>query len=329
MTGPVLEFEAHRSHMFGLAYRMLGTAHDAEDIVQDTYLRWQGVDREHVRNASAWLAKVVTNLCLNRLTSARAARECYIGPWLPEPVHTDALGPLETAQQRESVSFAFLVLLERLTPAERAVFVLREAFGYGHREIADTLDVSEANSRQLYRRARARIAEDNPRSGTQPRSVPTASTASTAPAASTARTASTAPAASTASTASTVDSAELVRRFLAAARDGDLAGLEKVLAADVTSWADGGGAVTVARRPTLGRDRVLRYLLGGLRWFSEELTLAEADLNGQSAVVASIAGRLVGVMLPEVVDGRISVLRIVANPAKLAGLSHPGGLAGS
>ena len=148
----VEEFEAQRPRLFGLAYRLLGSAMDTEDVVQDAYLRWQGADPPSIAAPQAWLAKVVTNLSLNRLASARARRERYVGPWLPEPVLTEdgTLGPLEDVTQRESVSLALLILLERLTPAERAVFVLREAFGYSHAEAAQILELSEANCRQLY-----------------------------------------------------------------------------------------------------------------------------------------------------------------------------------
>ena len=157
VTPPVAEFLAQRPRLFSLAYRMLGEAGEAEDIVQEAYLRWAGAARAEIVSVPAWLTKVVTNLCLNRLTSARIRREAYIGPWLPEPVLTadGALGPLETVEQRDSVSFALLTLMERLTPTERAVFVLREAFAYSHRQIAELLDVTEANSRQLHGRAPA------------------------------------------------------------------------------------------------------------------------------------------------------------------------------
>ncbi|WCD85321.1 ECF RNA polymerase sigma factor SigJ [Streptomyces xanthophaeus] len=143
--------------MFGIAYRMLGSAAEAEDIVQDAYLRWSTAERDDLRSPGAWLTTVVTRLCLNRLSSARVRREAYVGPWLPEPVLTGdgTLGPLESAEQRDSVSMALLVLLERLSPVERAVYVLREAFDYSHREIAGLLEMSEANCRQLYRRATA------------------------------------------------------------------------------------------------------------------------------------------------------------------------------
>ncbi|MEJ8645178.1 sigma-70 family RNA polymerase sigma factor [Streptomyces sp. MS1.HAVA.3] len=162
VTAPAADFEEHRPRMFGIAYRMLGSAAEAEDAVQDAYLRWAAADRGEVKHPGAWLAKVVTNLCLNSLTSARARREAYVGPWLPEPVLTGdgTLGPLQSAEQRDCVSMALLVLLEQLTPVERAVYVLREAFAYSHREIAGLLYLTEANCRQLYRRAAGRVAAD-------------------------------------------------------------------------------------------------------------------------------------------------------------------------
>src|SRR5690242_1638883 len=146
--GRIAEFEAERPWLLGIAYRMLGEVQEAEDTVQDAYLRWTAADRTDVDSPRAWLTKAVTNLCLNRLDSARARRETYVGPWLPEPVLAGpVLGPLETVEQRDTVSVAMLTLMERLTPAERAVFVLREAFGYPHHEIAGMLDVTDAASR--------------------------------------------------------------------------------------------------------------------------------------------------------------------------------------
>ncbi|GAA3041528.1 RNA polymerase sigma-70 factor [Actinokineospora globicatena] len=284
MSDLVADFEAQRSRLFALAYRLLGSAAEAEDAVQDAFLRWNGADRDAVVTPAAWLAKVVTNLCLNRLTAARARRESYVGPWLPEPVLTEraALGPMESAEQRESVSLALLVLLERLTPAERAVFVLREAFGYSHREIADVLDVTEANSAQVYRRARAHL--DGAR-----RRVPVDR-----------------------------ERAEVIaHRFLAAAATGDLAGLESVLAADVVSWADGGGKVSAARRPVRGVEQVARYLTG---WMSRQVPGLEVSLrevNGEVGFVAVVDGRLWGVVVLEVVDDLITTVHAVANPDKL------------
>ncbi|GAA4928032.1 RNA polymerase sigma-70 factor [Streptomyces coeruleoprunus] len=297
----VQEFETHRPRLFGLAYRMLGSAEEAEDMVQDAYLRWSGADRTVIERPAAWLAKVVTNLCLNRLTSARARREQYPGPWLPEPVVTEggALGPLESAEQRDAVSTAMLVLLERLTPTERAVYVLREAFAYSHREIAEVLDIGEANSRQLYRRAAARVAVPEVRFTAEDRER----------------------------------HRELVESFLTAAREGDLARLEKVLAADVTWWGDGGGVVSAARRPILGREKVLRFLAGGMTGFGAGFTFSAAEVNGAPALLAREGGALVAIVTFDVRDGVIAVARAVVNPQKLAfaarQLSHPGEPVGS
>ncbi|MGW1562196.1 RNA polymerase sigma-70 factor [Streptomyces sp. NPDC002144] len=279
------DFEPHRPRLFGLAYRMLGSADEAEDVVQDAYLRFSGADRAGIDHPAAWLAKVVANLCLTRLTSARARRERYVGTWLPEPVITSdgTLGPLESAEQRDAVSLAMLVLLERLTPNERAVYVLREAFGYGHREIAGVLDLTEANCRQLYRRAVRRVEED--RSRFEP--VPGRR-------------------------------AELVSSFLAAARDGDLAGLEKVLAADVIWSSDGGGKVSAARRPVEGREKVARLAVGGAERFAAGLEFTPTEINGEYGLAAWAGDTLAGVVAFEVRDGLIAHLRIVLNPEKLA-----------
>jgi len=278
------DFEPHRPRLFGLAYRLLGSAEEAEDAVQDTYLRFSGADRTVIEHPAAWLAKVVTNLCLTRLTSARARREQYVGTWLPEPVVTSdgALGPLESAEQRDAVSMAMLVLLERLTPTERAVYVLREAFGYGHREIAGALDLTEANCRQLYRRAVQRVGEDRSRFEPAPE-----------------------------------QQRELVVSFLTAARDGDLAGLEKVLSADVTWSSDGGGKVSAARRPVFGRDKVVRLVAGGAQRFAAGLKYTWAEVNGAPGLAVWAGKRLVGVMAFDVRDGRISHVRAVVNPEKL------------
>ncbi|MGP4086361.1 RNA polymerase sigma-70 factor [Streptomyces sp. KR55] len=278
------EFESHRPRLFGLAYRMLGSAHEAEDTVQDAYLRFSGADRADIEQPAAWLAKVVTNLCLTRLTSARARREQYVGTWLPEPVVTSdgALGPLESAEQRDAVSMAMLVLLERLTPTERAVYVLREAFGYGHREIAGALDLSEANCRQLYRRAVQRVAAEESRFDAPPELQE-----------------------------------ELVATFVTAARDGDLSGLEKLLAADVTWWSDGGGKVTAALRPIEGREKVLRFLAGGPRTFAAGLDFAMAEINGADGLAVWAGDTLVAVVSVELRDGLIADLRAVVNPDKL------------
>jgi RNA polymerase sigma-70 factor (TIGR02957 family) len=279
------EFEAERRRLFGLAYRLLGSASEAEDAVQDAFLRWNATDRGSIVVPAAWLTRTVTNLCLNRLTSARRRREEYVGLWLPEPVLTQdgSLGPLETLEQRESVSIALLLLLERLTPAERAVFVLREAFHYDHREIAGILELSEANCRQLHHRARQHVGEPGTRFKT---------------------------------------SAErwkgLVERFLAAAGAGDLASLEKLLAEDATAWADGGGRVPAGKRPILGRDRVARYFAGLTRKFAGDVTLGIVEVNGEPALLAWAGEAMTAVILVDVVGDRIGSVRSVLNPGKLA-----------
>jgi RNA polymerase sigma-70 factor (TIGR02957 family) len=278
-------FEASRPRLFGLAYRLLGEAAEAEDVVQDAYLRWARRDSE-VLAPAAWLVKAVTNLCLTRLSSARARRERYVGPWLPEPVLTDGgvLGPLETVEQRESVSLGMLVLLERLTPPERAVFVLRTAFEYGHGRIAEVLDIEEAHSRQLYRRARQHLDSHRARFEVDDRRQ-----------------------------------RELVRRFLTAALDGDLAGLERLLAEDVVAWADGGGAVSAARRPVRGRTNVARYLLGLARHpKAAGIEVSEAEVNAAPALVVHLRGELVAILAPRILGERVTALHTMANPAKLA-----------
>lgn len=285
MAGSDVEvFEGQRSRLMGLAYRMLGSAAEAEDVLQDAYLRWSRAG--HVDVPAAWLTTVVTNLCLNRLSLARVRRESYVGPWLPEPVLTDdgALGPLETVEQRESVSMGVLVLLERLPPAERAVFILREAFGHPHREIAEILGVGEAHSRQLHRRARAHVGEARRRRE--------------------------------------VDDAEhrrIVETFFGAAMNGDVAALERLLAEEVVAVADGAGEVTAARRPIPGRARVLRYLAGfSTRPEVARVTSRVAEVNGEPAVVFWIGDALAGVVTVQVEDGRITEVRTVVAPRKLA-----------
>lgn len=275
--------------MFGLAYRLLGSAEEAEDAVQDAYLRWSRADRAAIEQPGAWLAKVVTNLCVNRLTSARARRERYVGPWLPEPVLTreGALGPLESAEQRDAVSTALLVLLERLNPTERAVYVLREAFGYSHRDIAGVLDLTEANSRQVYGRAVKRVAARETRF-----------------------------------TPAVERQRALVESFVSAAREGDLARLERLLAEDVAWWSDGGGKASAARRPILGRVRVMRFLsgtvgkLGGVP--GDVLAVRVIEANGSPAVAVWLGGRLYAVVGMDVRGDAIAGVWAVLNPEKLA-----------
>jgi RNA polymerase sigma-70 factor (TIGR02957 family) len=295
------EFEEQRPRLFWLAYRLLGSASEAEDAVQDAYLRLHMADRAAIRSLPAWLTKTVTNLCINQLTSARSRREVYVGPWLPEPVTTSdaALGPLDTTEQRDSVSMALLALMERLSPAERAAFVLREAFAYSHREVAEILETSEANARQLHHRARQRLGDPAPRTRPDP-----------------------------------TQWRRLVERFIAAARGGDIDGLVAVLANDVTSTADGGGKVAAARKVVAGRDRAACYFAGVFgRGLSEiDLRLDVAEVNEEPALLAFNGTAPIGVVFFEIVDDRIAAVRISANPDKLCflarQLSRPAGLSG-
>lgn len=322
-----VEFTAHRGRMFGLAYRMLGSAMDAEDVVQDAFLRWSGADRTGITSPGAWLARTVTNLCLDLLTSARVRRERYVGPWLPEPVLTEGgpLGPDDQAQQQDSVSLAMLTLLERLTPTERAAFVLREAFGYDHASIAEILGCSTVNARQLHSRARRRLEREHPRTPetTNPATTNPAPTNTTNPA-------TTNPA--TAHTATPTDPAELrrlVERFLAAAREGDLGELESMLAADVVSWSDGGGRVSAARHPVVGATKVGRLFMGLARKAGADAHAEVRDVNGGPALVVTLPGQAgdagtdqIVVIAFEVAGGRVTGVRAVVNPDKLRYLRH-------
>jgi RNA polymerase sigma factor (sigma-70 family) len=278
------EFQEQRGRLFGIAYRMLGTATDAEDVLQDAWLRWQGVDRDRVTDPAAFLARTVTNLCLTALSSARARREVYVGPWLPEPVLTadGDLGPLDDVVQRESVSFGLLALLERLAPAERAAYVLREAFAYSAREVAELIGTTEANARQLHARARRHVA------GAPSREVDPAQWQ------------------------------ELIARFLLAARNGDVAGLEALFAEDVVSRADGGGVVHAARRPVRGRNDVARYLVGLVHRFQMESRPVLVEVNGVPAIALVEGARLRGVLVLHTDAGLLTGLDLVVNPEKLA-----------
>ncbi|MEV6694264.1 RNA polymerase sigma factor SigJ [Micromonospora sp. NPDC051196] len=276
--------DAHRPMLLGLAYRLLGSRHDAEDVLQEAYLRWVRVNRAGVGEPRRYLSRVVTHLAMDRLRARQAARETYVGSWLPEPVPTapSPFGPLERAELRDSLSTALLHLLERLTPPERAVYVLHTAFELPYAEIAKLLDRSAEDCRQLHHRARVRIGRDRRRF--------------------------------------TVDRAEqerLLEAFIAAADEGDLARLTDLVATDATAWSDGGGRVRAARNPVTGADRVVRFLLG-IREKGWLATVRRIELNGQpAAVVVSTAGDAYAVTLGTA-DGRITDIFLVANPDKLA-----------
>ncbi|WP_433798883.1 sigma-70 family RNA polymerase sigma factor [Actinomycetospora sp. CA-084318] len=276
-------FEAERGRLTGLAYRMLGELHEAQDVVQDAWLRWSGAADE-VRDPSAWLTRVVVNLCRNRLTSVRARRTEYVGPWLPEPVapSTD-LGPLDTAEQRETLSLGVLQLMESLSPAERAVFVLHEAFGHPHAEVATLLDLPEATVRQHLHRARDRVRGRRRFEADPDRT------------------------------------ADLLARFLAAAAGQDLGALEQLLADDAVAVSDGGGVVSAARRPVEGRERVARFVAGLARQ-AAAATIEVGPVNGAPGVLVRVDGTLTVVMQADFDADTGWLVRLAAqlNPGKLA-----------
>jgi RNA polymerase sigma-70 factor (ECF subfamily) len=284
-------FETHRRRLFGIAYRMLGTASDAEDIVQDAYLRFHAATANGtiVESPGAFLATTTTRLALDHLKSARVMREEYVGEWLPEPLFTGADDGLE---RMEALSTAFLVLLERLMPVARAAFVLREVFDYPYAEIAPMLDMSEAACRQLVSRARKDIEAGHRRAEVMPE-----------------------------------ERVRVARRFYEICRAGDAAALEQLLTEDVVFTGDGGGQVPAAARPVAGRAKVAQFTIGLVR-LTRTLggTIEPAEVNGRPGAVArDAAGRLVGVLSLDIAEGGISALYSVVNPDKLR---HLGPLAG-
>jgi RNA polymerase sigma-70 factor (ECF subfamily) len=282
-------FELHRRQLFAVAYRMLGSASDAEDVVQDAWLRYAAAQPSDLRSPQAYLTTIVTRLCLDRLKSARATRETYVGPWLPEPIATDhGREPEASLAQTESVTLAFMVLLETLSPEERAVFLLREIFEHDYDEIALMLDLTAANCRQLFHRAKTRIAERRPRFH------------------------------------DTVEEKRpLVGRFINALRAGDADELTSVLAEDVGFWSDGGGKVLAARRPVFGRANVVNVLVGIWRTArSQGISIDNVgfdivEVNEEPALVLRLDGRVDSVYTMTIDDGAIAALRIVRNPDKL------------
>jgi RNA polymerase sigma-70 factor (ECF subfamily) len=276
-------FQRERSYLFSIAYRLLGSITDAEDVLQDAYLRWERARPEDVHSVRAFLATIVVRLCMDELRSARARREVYVGPWLPEPLVTSGRSDLtETVVMRESLSFAFLLMLEKLSPLERAVFVLREVFDYDYADIAPIVGKSESNCRQAFHRARQRLADEQ-----AARFHP-----------------------------SDEHLLEITEEFMQASASGDMQGLLKLLAEDVTAVGDGGGKAAAGLRPIHSRDHVARGLLGNLMKLPPERAWIE-EINGQPAIVATREGRPYGVVLMEVHDGHIQTVYFVVNPDKL------------
>jgi RNA polymerase sigma-70 factor, ECF subfamily len=288
----VAGFTALRPLLFSMAYRMLGTASDVEDVLQEAWLRYARLDG--VRDPKAYLVRVVTRLCLDVMDSAQARRERYVGPWLPEPVLTrGAAGgvaggpqppedPLHAVERREQLSLAALAMLQHLSPAERAVLVLREGLDYSHREIADTVRMSEAASRQLLTRARQRMASGPPRRPADPE-----------------------------------EHRRLLTALLAAFSAGDTRRLVELLRTDVVLTSDGGGEVKAALHPVTGQDKVVRLLVALWPTLPPDAEVVQVELNGQPALVAHRAGQPLHALWLEVADGRMSEILILSAPSKL------------
>jgi RNA polymerase sigma-70 factor, ECF subfamily len=286
-------FDTDKPLLFSIAYRMLGSASDAEDVLQDAWVRYRSADRSSVRSPKAFITTIVTRLCLDRLKSAQKTREEYIGPWLPEPVLTSELESPETMMQRsESVTLAFLVLLEQLSPEERAVFLLKDIFDYEHTEIAEILGTSTENSRQLLHRAKTRLKEGRPRrTGTAESRRATA------------------------------------ERFARALSTGDASEFTALLTSDVGMWSDGGGKATAARRPLIGREEVLNFLVGlhrvgENRGLLREASLTIEDINSEPALVLRVGGRMESIFVLSIDNEAVSGIRVIRNPEKLARISR-------
>ena len=284
------EFEQHRTLLFSIAYRMLGTVADAEDVLQDAFIRWQRASGTDVRSPKAFLVTIVSRLCINHLQSARLLRETYVGEWLPEPLVTGQASDVSRiAQIDESVSMAMLLLLERLTPVERAVFLLGEIFEYTHAEIAGMLGISVVNCRQLLSRARQRVRTERPRFG-----------------------------------ASGKQHTELLERFFRAAGSGEMNDLLALLSADVVMHTDGGGKANALPLPIYGPEKVARASLFGLTKLRTLNPLQRiAEINGEPGIVSYVNGRPQSVFTIEVQNGRICAIYIVTNPEKLSHLPPP------
>ena len=262
---------------------MLGSVMDAEDMVQETFLRWQGAPADDVRSPKSYLSTVITRLCIDQLRSAKAQREQYIGPWLPEPLITEETAQIdEHLALADSLSMAFLVLLERLSPLERAAFLLREVFDYPYPEIARIVDKSEANCRQMVHRAREHISAGESRFEITPEQLQ-----------------------------------EISARFLQATSNGDMAGLLELLSDDVTVWSDGGGKVPAALNPIYGPAKVARYFIGVARKMPPSTQMRTVRVNGRPGFITWVGGAIYMVAEVSFRDGKIDGMRVVRNPDKL------------
>ena len=279
-------FEEHRALLFAIAYRMTGSATDSEDLVQEAYIRWQAVDTDNVDSPKAYLSTIITRLALDYMKSARVRRESYVGPWLPEPV-AGAAAPHEAADMADSVTVAFMLLLERLNPVERAAYLLREIFDFNYDEIARILDKSETNCRQYVRRAKQHLKENRPRFDTSPDRQK-----------------------------------DLMERFLVACASADTDGLIAMLSEDAILYSDGGGKVVAARNPIYGADRVARFLAGVTRKANDaERSVDIVELNGQPACIVWADGSPENVFYLDCDGDVIHRVYAVRNPDKLVRLN--------
>lgn len=280
------EFEAQRARLSAIAYRMLGSSADAEDVVQEAYLRWRDRTEREVSSPSSYLTTIVVRLCIDELRSARARRESYVGPWLPEPLLVADNEPAAAAELADSLSLAFLVLLEELAPVERAAFLLHDVFDYDYAEIAAMLGRAEPACRQLVSRARRRVGERRRRFDADERA-----------------------------------GRELATRFLAACGEGDFEGLMSLLSEDAVLWTDGGGKVKAARRPIHGARKVARFLIAIAKDIPPDVEFREAVVNGQPGYLFVEGGVVTTTVSFDVADGRIVGVTAVLNPDKLRSLT--------
>ena len=275
-------FVRHRSLLFTVAYEMLGSAADAEDVVQEAWLKWDGVDQAEVRDPRAFLVRVVTRTALDRLRTLARQRETYVGPWLPEPLLTSP-DVAEDVELADSLSMAMLLVLETLTPTERAVFVLREVFDLGYDELAEAVGKTPAAVRQIAHRARARVAERRPRG-----------------------------------VASPAETRGALEAFQRAIETGDLQGLADLLAPDVVALGDGGGVKQAMPRPVVGADKVARLIKAGLATVVDRMSAELVQVNGWPALLLRLDGEVDSVMSVRVVAGLVSGMYAVRNPEKLS-----------
>jgi len=282
-------FEEHRALLFSLAYQMLGSVADAEDLVQEAFLRWMNADRRKVRSPRDFLATTITRLALDHLGSARVRRESYVGPWLPEPLLGATVeDALSTASRSEAVTTAFLVLLEQLTPPQRAAYLLHDVFGYEYSEVAHLVGTSQPNARQLVHRARRKVAEGRPRLEADPEQAE-----------------------------------DLARRFLDACADGRLEDLVGMLASDAVAWSDGGGLVAAARRPIVGADRVARLMSSLMQKWRRSGEVHPIRVNGGPGRLAVVGGKPWAVVWLNVDAERVRAVYMVVNPEKVrAAVAH-------